>query len=86
MCVAGACTGLQIPHIQGGFFAPPCPPLHRIAFAVVSEWCQEAVNYASRVVSNPHQDGNATTGYPSYRLSDTDSVRMGALATSSSLE
>jgi integrase len=31
---------LQNPHFKGGFFAQVCPVLHRIAFPVVSEWCQ----------------------------------------------
>jgi hypothetical protein len=34
---------LQIPHIQGVFSTPGCRVLHRIVFAVVSEWYQEAV-------------------------------------------
>ncbi len=38
--VAEVCGGLQIPHIQAGFFSLPCPVLHRIALAVVSEWYQ----------------------------------------------
>jgi hypothetical protein len=38
---------LQIPHIQAVFLSPVCCVLHRIAFAVVSEWYQEAVDYAS---------------------------------------
>jgi hypothetical protein len=38
--VAGVCTGLQIPHIWAVFSSPVCPALHRIAFPVVSEWCQ----------------------------------------------
>jgi hypothetical protein len=45
------CTGLQIPHIQAGFISLPCPVLHRIAFPVVSQWCQEAMDYASPVPS-----------------------------------
>jgi hypothetical protein len=31
---------LQFPHFQRGFLSPGCPVLHRIAFAVVSEWYQ----------------------------------------------
>ena len=31
---------MQNPHIQAGFFSLPCTVLHRIAFLVVSEWCQ----------------------------------------------
>jgi hypothetical protein len=38
--VAGMCRGLQNRHFQRGFFALPCPVLHRIAFPVVSEWYQ----------------------------------------------
>src|SRR5688500_9989833 len=37
------CRGLHKlanPHIQADSFALPCPVLHRIAFPVVSEWCQ----------------------------------------------
>src|SRR5215212_294530 len=37
LCVAGVCTGLQIPHIQRVFLSAACPVLHRIAFPVVSE-------------------------------------------------
>src|SRR5215207_359731 len=40
---------LQIPHIQAGFISLPCPVLHRIAFPVVSEWCQQVVDYAVSV-------------------------------------
>jgi hypothetical protein len=29
-----------MPHIWRGFFSLACPALHRIAFPVVSEWCQ----------------------------------------------
>ena len=47
--VAGACTGLQIPRIQASLLSLPCSVLHRIAFPVVSEWCQEAVDYASPI-------------------------------------
>ncbi len=39
-CVAGVCTSLQIPHIQGVSSSLACCVLHRIAFPVVSEWCQ----------------------------------------------
>ena len=39
--VAGVCRGLQIPHIWATFSAAACCLLHRIAFAVVSEWYQE---------------------------------------------
>jgi hypothetical protein len=38
--VAGVCTGLQIPHIEAGFYSPVCCVLHRTAFSVVSEWYQ----------------------------------------------
>jgi hypothetical protein len=31
------------------FSAPVCPMLQRIAFVVVSKWCQELVDYASPV-------------------------------------
>ncbi len=31
---------MQMPHIQAAFFALTYPVLHRIAFPVVSEWCQ----------------------------------------------
>jgi hypothetical protein len=31
---------LQMPHIQRGFLSLPCCVLHRIGFAVVSEWYQ----------------------------------------------
>jgi len=48
--VAGRCRGLQISHSQAGCSAQGCWVLHRIAFRVVSEWCQEAVDYASPVV------------------------------------
>jgi hypothetical protein len=30
----GGVTGLQIPHIQGGFLFLPCPVLHRTALAL----------------------------------------------------
>ena len=40
---------MQIPHIWGAFFALGCCVLHRIAFAVVSEWYQEAAYYAALV-------------------------------------
>jgi hypothetical protein len=39
-CVAGVCTRLQFPHTQADFLSPACCVLHRIAFPVVSEWCQ----------------------------------------------
>src|SRR5215210_6280179 len=48
--------GLRILHIYAGFLSVPCPALHRIAFPVVSEWCQEYPNYASPV---PLQTGIA---------------------------
>jgi hypothetical protein len=35
-----------MPHIYRGFLSLPCCVLHRIAFAVVSEWCQEYMNFA----------------------------------------
>jgi hypothetical protein len=38
--VAGACRGLQIPHIYAVFSSLACCALHRIAFPVVSEWYQ----------------------------------------------
>ncbi len=38
---------MQIPHIKAGFPSALCWVLHRIAFPVVSEWYQEAVDYAS---------------------------------------
>ena len=36
----GYALGLQVPDIQAGFLSLPCCVLHRIAFSVVSEWCQ----------------------------------------------
>jgi hypothetical protein len=49
---AGVCTGLQMAHIKARFSSPACWVLHRIALAVVSEWCQKgrglrAANYFS---------------------------------------
>jgi hypothetical protein len=38
-----------MPQLLAGFFSLPCRVLHRIAFAVVSEWCHESVDYASSV-------------------------------------
>jgi hypothetical protein len=38
--VAGGCTGLQGPHILTILSSLPCCVLHRIAFPVVSKWCQ----------------------------------------------
>ena len=38
--VTGVCTGLQIPHTQANLLSQPRPVLHRVAFPVVSEWCQ----------------------------------------------
>jgi hypothetical protein len=40
---------LQIPHIYAVFSSLACPVLHRIAFPVVSEWCQMFVDYTSLV-------------------------------------
>jgi hypothetical protein len=37
--VAGVCLELQFLHRLGDFLALAYPVLHRIAFAVVSEWC-----------------------------------------------
>jgi hypothetical protein len=45
--VAGGCTGLQIPHVSAAFSAPGCCALRRIAFPVMSEWCQK-YGYAFR--------------------------------------
>ena len=36
--------GMQIPHFQATFSSLACCVLHRIAFPVVSEWYQEAVD------------------------------------------
>ena len=33
---------MQNPHLYAGFFALLCHVLHRIAFPVVSEWCQNS--------------------------------------------
>ena len=44
-CVAGVCTSLQISHIQADFLSLLCPVLHRMAFPVVSEWCQRRPSY-----------------------------------------
>jgi len=38
---------LQIPHIKAGFSSLACHALYRIAFPVVSEWCQKQVDGAS---------------------------------------
>jgi len=38
---------LPIPHFYSVFFSLICPVLHRIAFPVVSEWCQKQVNDTS---------------------------------------
>jgi hypothetical protein len=40
---------LQFPHIWAVFSAPGCCVLHRIAFAVVSDWYQEPADYASPI-------------------------------------
>ena len=40
-CYPGTCRGLQIPHFQAAFSAAACCALHRIAFPVVSRWCQK---------------------------------------------
>ena len=41
---------MQNPHIQAGFFSEPCLMLHRIALAVVSEWCQKYADFTLLVV------------------------------------
>jgi hypothetical protein len=38
-----------MPHTYAGFFSLPCCVLHRIALAVVSEWCQKFVDYTSLI-------------------------------------
>ncbi len=47
--VAGACTDLQMPHTKADFLSPVCPVLQRIAFSVVSEWCQKSVDQVSLI-------------------------------------
>jgi ABC-type Fe3+ transport system permease subunit len=36
----GFCTSLQVSYRKAAILASACPVLHRIAFPVVSEWCQ----------------------------------------------
>jgi hypothetical protein len=47
--VAGVCIGLQTPHIQAAFSALLCPMSQRIAFPVMSEWCQKSVSTRRRI-------------------------------------
>jgi len=48
--VAEVCRRLQMPLIWAGFFALPCPLLHRFALAVVSEWCHLVPRLLTRAV------------------------------------
>jgi Sulfotransferase domain len=43
--------GVATPPYLKVFYPLPCRVLHRIAFPVVSKWCQECANYASPVPS-----------------------------------
>jgi hypothetical protein len=40
---------MQIPHFQRVFLSAGCLVLHRIAFAVVSEWCQRQARIRLRL-------------------------------------
>jgi hypothetical protein len=50
--------GLQIPYYWAGCFSLPCCALHRIAFPVVSEWCQ--LRAEARNTDNPASIGDTT--------------------------
>jgi hypothetical protein len=57
---------------QEGELSLPCPALRRAALAVVSEWCQEAVDYASPTLcarlASRHRDGLPAPGPVCARL------------------
>jgi hypothetical protein len=84
---------LQIRHRRRGSFSQPCPVLHRIAFPVVSEWCQEAVDYASLAPTHyelsvyvpPQRLGDAGA-YQEHRSSRSLLLRQPVAAKKSSLD
>ena len=55
---------MRFSQIQAVLSSPVCLVLHCIAFAAVSKWCQESVDYAPPVPVQPRSAGRDGDGPP----------------------